>query len=288
MTIADEVAFAAALRSVSRIGTCLRPPKTARTEQLSTTALDQSIWPPRESQFNRAKWIRSQTPACCQSRKRLQHVIPDPQPISCGNISHGMPLRRTNKMPLRQARSDNRGLRPFGLGGSCGKRGSISSHKVSGISVAAMSSTPLLRWKMSRSLDRSQKRERGFVRGSKEEAEFARYNGVGLPDALRRRSRRLCEETSSTDRGHDRQFRTCSVYQQRRPIGCRDDRCSPGCKKCVFEVMTRGSASILLMEETERSKPESQERSNFGCRTDLRFRGRKGVEGAESAPKGPV
>jgi hypothetical protein len=38
--------------------------------------------------------MRSQTPACCHSRKRLQHVIPEPQPISCGNISQGIPLAK--------------------------------------------------------------------------------------------------------------------------------------------------------------------------------------------------
>ena len=45
-------------------------------------------------------------------------------------------------MPLRQARSDNRGLPPFGLGAGEGKRGTINSHKPSGMSAAAMSSTP--------------------------------------------------------------------------------------------------------------------------------------------------
>ncbi len=34
----------------------------------------------------------SQTPASCQSRKRRQHVIPEPQPNSWGSISQGMPL----------------------------------------------------------------------------------------------------------------------------------------------------------------------------------------------------
>jgi hypothetical protein len=43
-TVANQVALAAELGPVGRIGACLRPPKTARTEQLSTTARDQSIW----------------------------------------------------------------------------------------------------------------------------------------------------------------------------------------------------------------------------------------------------
>jgi hypothetical protein len=37
------MAFAAELGSICGIRTCLLPPKTARTEQLSSTALDQSI-----------------------------------------------------------------------------------------------------------------------------------------------------------------------------------------------------------------------------------------------------
>ncbi len=44
-SIAYQVAFAAALRSVRGIGTRLRPPKTARIELPSTTARDQSICP---------------------------------------------------------------------------------------------------------------------------------------------------------------------------------------------------------------------------------------------------
>jgi hypothetical protein len=44
-SIADQMALAAQLRSVSGVGTCLKPPKTARTELPSTTARDQSICP---------------------------------------------------------------------------------------------------------------------------------------------------------------------------------------------------------------------------------------------------
>jgi hypothetical protein len=44
-TVADQMALAAQLRSVSRIRSCPPPPKTARTEQLSTTARDHSIRP---------------------------------------------------------------------------------------------------------------------------------------------------------------------------------------------------------------------------------------------------
>jgi hypothetical protein len=73
----------------------------------------------------------------CQSRKRHQHVIPDPHASSCGSICHGMPLRRTKTMPVRHARSDTRGRPPFGRGGELGRSGSTRSHNASGSSAAA-------------------------------------------------------------------------------------------------------------------------------------------------------
>jgi hypothetical protein len=74
--IANKMALAAELSPIRRIWAGLLPPKTARIEQLSTTALDQSIPEYRESQFSKAKWINSQMPASCQSRRRLQQVMP--------------------------------------------------------------------------------------------------------------------------------------------------------------------------------------------------------------------
>jgi hypothetical protein len=69
----------------------------------------------------------SSTPASCQSRKRRQQVEPDPQPMTFGSISHGMPLFKTKTMPVRVARSSTRGLPPLGLGGSSGNSGSTTS-----------------------------------------------------------------------------------------------------------------------------------------------------------------
>jgi hypothetical protein len=124
-------------RSVG-FGPVWSPPYTARMEQLSTTARDQSIWSSRASQSKSAKWIRSHTPVCCQSRRRRQHVIPDPHPSSCGSICQGIPLRRTKTMPVRHARSETRGRPPCGRRGRIGKRGSTRSHSGSGSSAAAM------------------------------------------------------------------------------------------------------------------------------------------------------
>ena len=136
--VANQMALAAELGPIGGIRTGALPPKTARTEQLSTTARDQSIWLKRQSQSNSAKWINCQMPDSCQSRMRLQHVMPEPQANSLGNISQGIPLRRTNKIPPRQARSGTRGRPPCGFGLGNGKRASITSHKPSGTNAAAI------------------------------------------------------------------------------------------------------------------------------------------------------
>jgi len=104
----------------------------------SKEALDQSISP---------SWLRvsssslcnfSHTPAFSQSRRRRQQVIPDPQPISWGSISHCKPDLSTNTMPVSAARFGIRGRPPLGLGGSEGNSGSITSHNSSGINAFAM------------------------------------------------------------------------------------------------------------------------------------------------------
>jgi hypothetical protein len=140
--VTDQMALAAPFSSIGRIRPSLRPPKTARTEQLSTTAWDQSIWPLRESQFSNTKCVRSQIPACCQSRKRRQQVIPEPQSNCFGSIRQGMPLRSTNRIPVRQARSDTRGRPPCGFGIEDGRSGRIKLHSASGTSAAAITIPP--------------------------------------------------------------------------------------------------------------------------------------------------
>jgi len=97
--VANQVTLAAELCPVGGVGTCLKTPKTARTELPSTTARDQSICPWRASQSSTTKWISCQMPASCQSRNLRQQLIPEPQLISCGSIRQGIPLRRTNRAP---------------------------------------------------------------------------------------------------------------------------------------------------------------------------------------------
>ena len=65
--------------------------------------------------------------------RRRQQTVPDPQPISRGSMFHGMPLRRTNRMPVRTARSGI-GLRPAYRrcrDGRAGRSGSIRAQSAS-------------------------------------------------------------------------------------------------------------------------------------------------------------
>jgi hypothetical protein len=100
-------------RSHVGFGPVWSPPYTARIEQLST-------------------------PARCQSRRRRQHVIPDPHSSSCGSICQGIPLRSTKTMPVRHARSETRGRPPLGRIDGIGRNGSTRSHNASGSSAAAI------------------------------------------------------------------------------------------------------------------------------------------------------
>src|SRR4051812_49882905 len=77
-------------------------------------------------------------PASCQSLSRRQQVMPEPQPISCGSISQGMPLFSTNRMPVRAARSSTGGRPPFGRGGRDGRRGANRDQKASETRGAAV------------------------------------------------------------------------------------------------------------------------------------------------------
>ena len=108
---ADQVVLAAFAAAVDWRGPGLLAPPLARTCELSTTARDQSISPASCSSSSSTWCSRFHTPAWFHSANRRQHVIPDPQPISCGRSSHGIPVFNTNKIPVRTRRSGIR-LRP--------------------------------------------------------------------------------------------------------------------------------------------------------------------------------
>jgi len=109
---------------------CLAP-FLARMHVESSAARDQSISPAACNSSSNTLCSFSHTPACCQSRSLRQHVIPEPQPISCGSSSHCKPVLSTNRMPVSAALLEMRGRPPLGLGGSGGKSGSITSHNSS-------------------------------------------------------------------------------------------------------------------------------------------------------------
>jgi len=128
ISIGDQMSFRAVFPAIGGIRASLRPPKMARTEQLSKIALDQSISPASPSSSKSSRQTFSQTPAACQSRRRRQQVIPLPHLISCGKYSQPQPVRNTNKMPVSARRFSIGGRPPLGLGFAGGNSGSIRSH----------------------------------------------------------------------------------------------------------------------------------------------------------------
>ncbi len=128
--IGYDMMFATRFRPVPGVGTRLLTPKTARTEALSSTARVQSMSFRGRTACRRSRhtrWMRSQTPAWCQSPRRLQQVIPLPQPISLGRSFQPMPVLGTNIIPLRTCLSAILGLPPLGFGGCGGSSGRTSS-----------------------------------------------------------------------------------------------------------------------------------------------------------------
>ncbi len=103
--VGDDVVFGALLAAIGWVRSSFFPPRTARTEPLSMTVHRWSSRPRRRSSASSVSWSRCQTPVRCQRTSRRQHVLPDPQPICFGNICHGIPERRTKRMPVRIARS---------------------------------------------------------------------------------------------------------------------------------------------------------------------------------------
>jgi hypothetical protein len=131
LAVDHNVVFGARFAAVGRVGAGLRAPFLAGTAALARDVRLQSIWSAAPSRSNSLRWICSQTPARCQSRKRRQQVMPAPQPISCGNISQGMPLFSTNRMPVSAARLSTGGRPPFGFGRGGGNSGATTDHSLS-------------------------------------------------------------------------------------------------------------------------------------------------------------
>ena len=129
--IGQNVPFGAGFGTIDRVGTDEIAPFLAGMLAQSKQARLQSIWPAAPSRSSRVRCNASHTPACCQSRSLRQQVTPEPQPISWGSSSQGMPARRTEMMPVSAARSGTRGRPPWGLGGSGGSSGATTAHNSS-------------------------------------------------------------------------------------------------------------------------------------------------------------
>jgi hypothetical protein len=134
--VGENMMFRPGFAAIGRVRSSFFPPRTARREALSTTARARSSWPRCRNSSSNTRCSRFHTPARCQRRRRRQHVVPEPQPSSWGNMFHGMPLRSTNKMPVSTARSGI-GVRPAYRrlrGRRFGSSGSIRLHKSSSMS----------------------------------------------------------------------------------------------------------------------------------------------------------
>ena len=126
-----NMALRARFAFIRRIGAGTFAPFLAAMLAESTAARDHSILPASPSLSSSTWWRRSHTPAFCQSLSLRQQVMPLPQPISGGRYSHGKPVLSTKMMPVRAARLGTLGRPPFGLSGSGGNSGSITSHSSS-------------------------------------------------------------------------------------------------------------------------------------------------------------
>jgi hypothetical protein len=130
-SVRNKVALRALLSFIRGIRSGFWAPLLAGMEAESSEARSHSIWSASPRRSRRIRCSLSHTPASCHSFKRRQQVIPDPQPISFGSISQGMPLFSTKTMPVRAARLSMRGLPPWGFGGSGGRSGWMVSHSSS-------------------------------------------------------------------------------------------------------------------------------------------------------------
>jgi hypothetical protein len=138
LPVDHNMALRARFASIRRIRPGFFAPPGAGTLAESSEARAQSILSASPKRSRSTRCSLCHTPAFCQSLSLRQQVMPLPQPISRGSISQGIPLRRTNRMPVSALWSGTRGRPPFGFGGSGGNRGSITSHNLSGSNALLM------------------------------------------------------------------------------------------------------------------------------------------------------
>lgn len=128
-SVYDEVSFRPEFAAVRWVGAGFRAPRGLGALAASTLARPQSIWSCSRNRRSIARCSLSHMPAACQSRKRRQHVMPLPKPSSWGRSSQGIPVCRTNRMPLNAARSSIARRRPpLGDAVKTGINGSSAAH----------------------------------------------------------------------------------------------------------------------------------------------------------------
>ena len=112
--IDHEVALCAWLAAVGRVRADRVAPLLAATEEESTAARVQSVWPARLRRSSMWRWIRSQRPASCQARSRRQHVMPEQPATSKGSRSHGIAVDSTNRCRSGLRAPQPEAVRPSG------------------------------------------------------------------------------------------------------------------------------------------------------------------------------
>ena len=144
LAVDHDMALGARLAAVDRARPGGVAPLFAGTAALSSAARRQSILSASRSRASRIACRCFHTPAVCQSRNRRQQVMPQPQPISRGSISQGMPLFRTKMIPASAARLSTGGRPPFGRGRGAGNSGATIDQSSSRTrSVAILRPTPI-------------------------------------------------------------------------------------------------------------------------------------------------
>jgi len=133
--IRDKVVLAAEFAPVRGIGAGVRAPRGLGTLAPSMLALLKSSRPALRSSASNSMCSWCHTPASCHWRSRRQQVMPLPKPSSCGRSSQGIPVRSTNRMPLRAISSLTRGRPPLADATNTGSSGSIRLNSAALISL---------------------------------------------------------------------------------------------------------------------------------------------------------
>ena len=116
-------------RQIRGVRTGFPPASMTRTDDELTVGHEKSSWPASRNFARSSACSRSHTPAFCQSRKRRQQVVPEPNPNLINRSHQRIPVLNTNRMLFNAARSETGQPGYFlrrGFGGD--SKGSINAH----------------------------------------------------------------------------------------------------------------------------------------------------------------